>query len=535
MIHVTRWKIFFVGLALVFGLVFTLPNVLTPAQRNQLPGFLPHKAMNLGLDLQGGSYLMMQVDTNALIKARMTQLVEDVRSALQKEQIGAAEPVQSGSQVSVVITDPSALDAAYDALRKLSLPIQGTAQPEFQVSKGPGATVSFLMTDAVAKAEGVRAVDQSMEIIRRRIDPKGTSAVTIARQGVDRIVIQAPGQSDPEVLKRQIGTTAKLTFQLVDQSVPVAEAQAGHIPPGSELLPMTESRRGGETFVLVKKRVLVSGEDLKRAQSSTDQFGRPDITFAFNGKGAAKFADVTIKNVGHPFAIVLDKKVISAPNIDGAITGGTGEITGGNFTVESAKELADLLQGGALPAPLRVEQQRTVGPELGADAIKAGTLSTVIGFVAIVIFVFLAYGALFGGVSIVGLIINGLLITGAMSMIQATLTLPGIAGLILTLAVAVDANVLIFERAREESRAGRTPIASLDAGFSRAFVTILDANLTTMTAAIIMFSFGAGPVQGFGVTLAIGVITSVFSSVVVSGLLLGWWLRVSRPKTLPIE
>jgi len=346
-----------------------------------------------------------------------------------------------------------------------------------------------------------------------------------------RIVLQAPGDNDPEALRRVIGQTAKLTFQMVDETVSPEQAQASGPPPGSVVLP--QPNRPSEPFVVVKRRVLVSGEDLSAAYLDYNQQNQPAVGFRFNSNGARRFGDATARNVGKRFAVVLDGKVISAPVINQAIPGGQGIIEGG-FTVESATELANLLEGGALPAPLKVEEQRTVGAELGQDAIDQGTVSLIVALICVLVFMVLSYGFTFGGISVLALLLNGLMIIAAMTMIGASLSLPGIAGLILTLAVAVDANVLIYERMRDEARAGRPPIVAMDAGFSRAMETILDANLTTLLAAAIMFFFGAGPVRGFAWTLAIGVFTSVFTAVLVTQVLLALWFRTFRPKKLPI-
>jgi protein-export membrane protein SecD len=372
------------------------------------------------------------------------------------------------------------------------------------------------------------AVTQSIEVVRRRLDSSGTKEIAITRQGVDRIVVQAPGQSDPAELERLIGQTAQLTFQMVDVDNQALALQSGVIPPDAELLADAQ----GNPY-LVKRRILVSGENLTKAEVTTDQNQRTAIGFRFDGAGARRFAEATAANIGRPFAIILDGKVISAPRINSAITGGSGIIEG-QFSIQEASEMVNLLNGGALPAPLKVEERRTVSAELGEDAVAAGALSTAIGFAIIVAFMILSYGLLFGGVSVIGLVLNGLLIVAAMSLTQATLTLPGIAGLILTFAVAVDANVLIYERMRDEARAGRSVIASMDAGFNKAMGTIVDANVTTLVAAAIMFVFGAGPVRGFAWTLSIGVFTSVLSSVLVAQVLLAFWLKTAKPKKLPI-
>ena len=530
MMTLSRWKFIVVTAAVLFGLLFTLPNLLPAGVRDAIPGFLPHKTLNLGLDLQGGSYLLLEVDTSALRKEKATNLLEDVRKSLRDDQIQYTDLVQTGTGATVRITDPGQVATAYNKLSTL-IQLTKTSKPDLRVTREANQQISLTFSETAMAEQASGAVDQSIEIIRRRVDELGTREPAITRQGVNRIVLQAPGESDPEKLKSVIGQTAKLTFQMVDTSVSLEEAQSGRLPPGSEILPSTD---GYAQAYVVRRRVDVSGDMLTNAAQVNDpQTGEIQVSFRFNSQGARRFADVTSKNIGKPFAITLDGKVISAPRINTAITGGSGVITG-NYTVESANELAILLRAGALPAPLKVEEQRTVGAELGADAVKAGRTSTIVGFTAILVFMLLSYGLLFGGISVIALIVNGLLIIAAMSATQATLTLPGIAGLILTLAVAVDANVLIYERMRDEVRAGRPLVTAMDAGFSRAMETIIDANLTTLLAALIMFFFGAGPVRGFAWTLSIGVFTSVFTAVVVTQLLLALWFRYARPKTLPI-
>ena len=533
MMNLSRWKVIVAALAVILGVLFALPNALPPNVREQLPGFMPKKTLNLGLDLQGGSYLLLEVDTGALKAERLTNLIEDVRKTLRDEQIGFTDLSQVNGEVMVRVTDPAQVTPAVNAVRKaVGQPLAGAAGGrDVTVATAPDQRIRIAFVPEALSAGAAQAVEQSIEIIRRRIDELGTREPTIIRQGADRIVVQAPGESDPERLKNVIGQTAKLTFQMVDETVPLAEASAGRVPPGSEILP---SEDGYSPAYVVKKRALVSGEMLETAHQAFDpQSGRPIVSFRFNSMGARRFGDATTQNIGKRFAIVLDKKIISAPVIQTAITGGSGQITG-NFTPESANNLAILLRAGALPAPLRDEQQQTVGAELGADAVRAGQLSTIVGFTAILVFMLLAYGFLFGGISVIALLINGLLIIATMSLTQATLTLPGIAGLILTLAVAVDANVLIYERMRDEIRAGRSVISAMDAGFSRAMSTIIDANVTTILAALIMFQFGSGPVKGFAWTLSIGVVTSVFTAVLITQVLLAWWYRAARPKALPI-
>ena len=528
MIQLSRWKIILVVASAIIGCLLAYPNLLSPAQREALPGWLPKNALNLGLDLQGGSYLLLEVDVPAMREKRVTNLIEDVRVTLNGEGIATNGLQREAGGVVVALADPAKQTAAFEALRRLAGAPGPSGQVERTASRVGSDRVRFAYTDAALAGMGSTAVDQSIEVVRRRIDSLGTREPSITRQGADRIVVQAPGESDPRKLEEVIGQTAQLTFQMVDTENSVTEAQAGRVPPDAELLTDEQG-----TPYLVKRRILVAGENLTRASVGADQSGRPAIGFRFDGAGARRFGEATSANIGKPFAIILDGKVISAPRINSAITNGSGIIEG-QFTIQEAATMVNLLNGGALPAPLNVEERRTVTAELGADAVAAGALSTAVGFVIIVVFMILAYGFLFGGVSVIGLVLNGVLIVAAMSLTQATLTLPGIAGLILTFAVAVDANVLIYERMRDEARSGRSVIASMDAGFSKAWGTILDANVTTLVAAAIMFVFGAGPVRGFAWTLSIGVFTSVFSSVLVAQVLLAYWLKTAKPKKLPI-
>jgi preprotein translocase subunit SecD len=531
MLRLSRWKVILVLAATVLAILFAMPNALSDQQLKQLPGWLPHQRLNLGLDLQGGSYLLYEVDVPALRKEKMTNLTEDVRTSLSQAKIAATSPVVTGGDtVDVRITDPTQVQAAYTELQNLAAPLPSGVHP-IRIQTTADQHVRLTLSEQGLDQEARSAVDQSMKIVRRRVDAMGTKEVSIVRQGATRIVIEAPGESDPEKLKHVIGQTAKLTFQMVDDTITAQEAATGRTPPGSVLLPSTEPY--DPDGVVVKRRALVTGEMLSDARFANDpQTARPVVTFRFNGMGARKFGEATLQGVGKRFAIVLDNKVISAPNINEPITGGSGQISG-NFTEESASELALLLRSGALPAPLKVMEQRTVGAELGKDAIDRGMISIAIGGVAILIFIILAYG-LFGVFSAIALFINGCMLIAALSVAQATLTLPGIAGMILTLAVAVDANVLIFERARDEARAGRSALAAMDHGYSLAMPSIFDANLTTMISAIIMFWLGAGPVRGFAWTLMTGVMTSVFTAILVTQVLIGWWFRVARPKQLPI-
>ncbi|HRD46646.1 MAG TPA: protein translocase subunit SecD [Caulobacter sp.] len=535
MLTLSRWKVTAVALAVLFGILFTLPNLLPQGVRDSLPPFLPRKTLNLGLDLQGGSYLMLEVDTPALIKERSESLVEEVQKQLADEDIASVNPAVGDGSASVKVADPGKFDEALRLLsRRLPQPVRSGRGMDLTVEQAGEGRIRVAYTQSGRDELAASAVEQSLEIIRKRIDELGTKEPSITRQGLNRIVVQVPGESDPERLKAVIGKTAKLTFQMVDQSRSYGEALAGVLPPGAEILAYEEGANANEPGVVVRRRVEISGENLADARMSNDpQTGAPVVSIRFDGRGAKRFGEITTRNVNKPFAIVLDGKVLSAPNINEPILGGSAVISGG-FTAESANNLAIMLRNGALPAPLKVEEQRTVGAELGADAVEAGKTSTIVGFVSILVFMVLAYGLLFGGISVIALVINCLMIIAAMSFTQATLTLPGIAGLILTLAVAVDANVLIYERMRDEVRAGRPLLSAMEAGFSRAMETIIDANLTTLIAAAIMFFFGAGPVRGFAWTLSIGVFTSVLTAVLVTQVLLAFWYRTARPKTLPI-
>jgi len=527
MLELSRWKITLVLVSVIFGFVFTLPNLLPDSVLAQMPSFLPHQRLNLGLDLQGGSSLLYEVDANALKQERLNDLMEEASSELHDAQIQFQGLNAANGVVALRINDLGQIEQAATALGKVGSVTPGVGR-EVTVTHDAAGNFQIALTPQ-ALQQGVRnAVAQTIEIIRRRIDLLGTKEPDIRQQGLDRIAIEAPGESDPEKLKSVVGQTAKLTFQMVDEGVQ-AQDLTTVVPPDDVVLPSEERQ---EKFVVVKRRVSVDGGMLTHAAQSYDQNGAAIVDFRLNGAGAHRFGQVTSENVGHRFAIILDDKVISAPVIQTPILGGQGQISG-NFTVDSANQLALLLNSGALPAPLHVVEQGTVGADLGADAVRAGVTGLAIGAALIFGFIILAYG-LFGVFAAIALVVNLLMMFGALSMTQATLTLPGIAGLILTMAVAVDANVLIYERMRDEANAGRPAMAAADAGYRRAMTSIFDANVTTMISALIMFSFGAGPVKGFAWTLSIGVITSVFSAILVTQLLVGWWFRVTRAKTLPI-
>jgi preprotein translocase subunit SecD len=531
MLRLSRWKVILVVLAVLFGVVFTLPNALPQKTLDSLPGWFPKQKLNLGLDLAGGSSLLLQVDTGALKKERLTNLIEDVRNGLRDQMVPFDGLHQQGDAVLVHIMNAGDMDKAFQTLAKFSQPVQNTAQRDLQVTTQPGQVIQLAVSDQAMQAEAAKAVSQSIEKIRRRVDELGTKEPAITPQGTDRIAVEAPGESDPEKLKAIIGKTAKLTYQAVDDSVSQEDQAAGRIPPDDEVLPLDASKGGG--VLIVKKRPVVTGDMLTYAQQGFDQNGGSAVDMRFNGVGAQRFGKYTGENIGKRFAVVLDGKIITAPVIQGAIPGGSGQITNIG-SPEEANTLALLLRAGALPAKLDVIQQTSVGAELGADSVARGELSAAVGFAVIVAFIMLAYGLLFGGVAFAALAVNGLLLLAAMSATGATLTLPGVAGMILSLALAVDASVLIYERMRDEARAGHSVLAATDHGMRRALISIVDANVTTLIAGAIMFQFGAGPVRGFAWTLSMGVFTSVFSAVFITQVLLGWWLKAAKPKKLPI-
>ena len=526
MVYFSKWKVLFVLGVVAFGLIFAAPNLFSEKFAASVPSFLPHKQVNLGLDLQGGSHLLLEVDVKSVLHERLTAAVEGARSVLRRERIRYSGLGVRGEAVSVTIREMAKLERA----RQLILAHQKNMN---LVIKGNQIFLTF--SEKEANEQRRAAVEQSIEIVRRRIDETGTREPTIQRQGDDRILLQLPGVDDPERVKRLLGRTAKMTFHLLDYTSSVEDALRGRVPPGAMLLPAQPSSRsqGQPSNYLVRRRVAVGGDRLVDAQPSFDsQTNEPVVTFRFDTLGAKKFGDITARNVGRPFAVVLDREVITAPVIREPILGGSGQISG-NFTVPQAQELALLLRAGALPAPLTILEERTVGPGLGADSIAAGKVASIVGMVLVIVFMAISYGR-FGLYADVALIANMILILAALSVLQATLTLPGIAGIVLTIGMAVDANVLVFERIREEVRAGRTPISAIDAGYSRAITTIVDANLTTLIASTILFFFGSGPVKGFAVTLSIGIITSLFTAIMLTRLLVVIWLRSKRPTELPI-
>jgi preprotein translocase subunit SecD len=518
---------------LVFGsIIYSLPTAWSPQTREAvdkavsfLPAWMrPGKGITLGLDLQGGAHVVLEVDQPQLIRTMVQGLQNDIRGVLRNERVAPTGGVPAQARGAAVrIANAADMQKVLPKLRELSVPVDmpggiGAGVRNLEVKQeGELATLTF--TDPGINDRVRRAVDQSLDVFRRRVDPDGTKEVSIQRQGIDRVLIQIPGLQDTNELREILGKVAKLEFRLV--------AEPGANPADIETLP---SEEGGT--MQVERRTMVDGADLTSAEPGFDQRGGGAVVnFRFNVTGARKFGQVTTENVGKPFAIILDGKVISAPRIISPITGGQGQISG-NFTVESANRLAILLRSGALPANFTIVEERTVGPGLGQDSIDAGKKAAYVASILVVIFMLATYG-LFGIFAIIALAIHVLLIFAIMTKLGATLTLPGIAGIVLTIGTAVDANVLIYERIREESHLGRTIIASLEAGFNRAMATIVDSNVTMFIAAAILYFLGSGPVRGFAVTMIVGIITTVVTAVTMTRMMIALWYIWWKPKAVP--
>jgi SecD/SecF fusion protein len=533
MLRFSRAKIIAtLGLILV-GLLLAVPSFFSPEQRKgfvaSLPPWFPSwvvptRAIVLGLDLQGGSQLLLEVDQNELIASQAKGLRDDVRRVLQQENVradGGIGLLQRGVQVK--IADDAARAKVMPKLQELAQPITTslgqTAARTLDITEQPGGLIRLTLTDAGITDRTRRAVSQGIEVIRRRLDSTGTTEPSIQQQGADRILIQVPGEQNPERLERLLGSTAKLEFRML------ADSPSGDV----DLLP-SKDEKGAK--VPVERRVMADGGELTDAQPSFDQQSHePMVSFKFNLRGAQRFGQATSENVGRRMAIVLDNEVVSAPVIRSAITGGSGQITG-NFTVQQANDLAVLLRAGALPAKFTVVERRVVGPGLGRDSIEAGKLATLVAAGLVVAFMFATYGT-FGFIANIALMVHVGLILGLMSVLEATMTLPGIAGIVLTIGTAVDSNVLIYERMREEQRAGRSLISALQAGFDRAFATIIDSNSTMAIAALILFFLGSGPVKGFAVVFILGILTTVITAVTLTRMMIAVWYKTFRPKVLP--
>lgn len=553
MLHIDLWKRVLIWLVCAAGLLLAMPNAFyarveqsndalieieqkgsTPERAEiaaQWPSWLPSSLVNLGLDLRGGAHLLAEVQVSDVYASRMQAMWPEIRDILRPERptIGTIRLQPSDSdEIHVRIGEPDGMVKALEVVRSLARPIQslsGIGASDIEV-RAEGDQLIVSLSDAEKVASDDRTVKQALEIVRRRIDEVGTREPTIQRQGADRILIQVPGIGSASELKAIIGTTAQLTFSPV-----VSRGTNPNVSPGvgNKVVPSLDEEG---VYYIIEAAPVVTGEELTDAQPAFDQNGRPAVNFRFNTSGARKFGDYTLENIGSPFAIVLDDEVVSAPTIQSHIPGGSGIITG-RFSVEETTNLAVLLRAGALPAKLTFLEERTIGPELGQDSIEAGKVATMVAFGAVLVFMALSYG-LFGLFANIALIINVALIFGLLSLIGATLTLPGIAGIVLTVGMAVDANVLVFERIREELKTARGPSRAIELGYEKALSAILDANITTFITAVILFVMGSGPVRGFAITLGLGIMTSVFTAIFVTRVIIVMWFEYRRPKTIEV-
>jgi len=527
MLYFSRWKTVAILSVCLFGILVSIPNLIP---RSAFPDWFPVRQISLGLDLRGGSYLLLEVDLNTVVRERLDAMVDGARTRLRQANIryvNLAADVPN-RRIGLRVTDPSQVPAAMAALRELANPIRistGQEVPDLEVISEAEGQIWARLTEAGLRAKAQSAVEQSIEIVRRRVDETGVAEALIARQGAQRILVTLPGVEDPNRIKELLGRTARMTFHLVDEAASLAATP----PPGVVFLP---GEREGER-IAVRRRVEVDGANLTNARAAQDhRTGEWVVHFTFDSIGTRRFAQITRENVGRRFAVVLDGKVITAPVIREPILGGQGQISG-SFTARSAHDLAVLLRAGALPAPLTVVEERTVGPELGADAIRAGMLSLAAGTLLVFLYMGLAYG-LFGWFANIALVFNLILMMAALSLLEATLTLPGIAGIVLTLGTALDANILINERIREEVKNGRSPANAIEAGYTKASGTILDSNLTNLIAMACLYGFGSGPVRGFAVTVSIGTVVQMWTATVLTRLFISWWYRRRRPKELPV-
>lgn len=556
MLNLPRWQTVVIIAITVLSGLFALPNALPASVLDALPHWYSQSRINLGLDLRGGAHFLLEADLRSVLTERLTNLSDSVRGELRKQQVPFKEiNVEPGRALVVTLRDEAQRAKAIEAIR--------TLDPSIVVS-GNGDTIRLAYSDQELSRRKKEVIDQSIEILRRRVDETGTLEPTIVRQGDERILLQVPGIKDTTDLKRKINQTAKLAFHLVNEDVAAAGQNIpATLPPTTSLVPTREGmqelrrsnpkafeeiqaanprltpeqicRRYQPQCLPVLKRVVVGGEDLDDAKATFEQQqgGRPIISFTFNSAGGRAFCAATRANIGKRLAIQLDGEIISAPVVQGAICGGSGIITG-TFTTQQTQEQALLLRSGALPATLTIIEERTVGADLGADAIRAGTVAAIVGTVLVGVLMFVAYGPVFGGFANLAMMVNLLMVFAGMSILGASLTLPGMAGLVLTVGMAVDSNVLIYERVREEKALGRSAFSSIATGYERAMSAIIDANLTTLIAAVLLFGFGSGPIRGFATTLSLGLLTSMFSSTIFTRMLLAVWVRWRRPTELVI-
>ncbi|ODP39440.1 protein translocase subunit SecD [Sphingomonas turrisvirgatae] len=545
MLDFPKWKVWAVWLTIALGILCAIPSLMPGSVRQHWPSWVPQPTVNLGLDLAGGSYILLEADTADFRKVRLAAKRDEIETEFRRQdpRIDIGDISLQNDRISFMVRDPAQVDAARERLLQLTGSGVGmTGQREWTIEVRD--STRFIVSQTSAGQQ--QAIDQAMgdarEVVDRRINALGTLEPTIVRQGTDRIVVQVPGLQDPEALKQLLGQTARLEFKLVDQQANPADLARGTAPIGAEVLPWPSAppgipyvayptQEGQVPMVAVRRQTIVSGDQLIDARQEFGQNQDVVVAFTFDSQGGRRFAQVTQANTGKPFAIIVDNTIISAPNINEPILGGRGQISGG-FTVESANQLAIALRSGKMPVKLNVVEESTISPELGADSIEAGIIAGIVGTLAVVVLMILAY-VRFGIYANIALVVNVLMIIGVMALFNATLTLPGIAGFVLTIGAAVDANVLINERIREELRRGRTNNASIEFGYKEASRAIFDANVTNVIAAVIMFVFGAGPVRGFAVVLTIGIVTSVFTAVTFTRLMVANWLK-TRPKELVI-
>lgn len=537
MLDFPRWKTIGISIILLLGVLFAIPSFLPTKTFESLPGFAQAK-VNLGLDLAGGSHLLLEADIADLRKTQLTNMEKTVRTAMRgqsgpDDDIAIGELSTAGGRISFLVRDQAKLDEARERLFSETQGAGLTGQRDWNIDVVDSTRIVMSPTTAGQTQAVADAMDTARDIIDKRVNELGTREPTIIREGNDRIVVQVPGLQDPAALKALIGQTARLEFRMVDANADPNEAAAGRVPVGSEIVPYAEGEGNGAAFEVLRRQVMISGEQLINAQQSFDpQTNEPVVSIRFDSGGSSIFAKVTAQNVGKRFAMVLDGKVLSAPSINEPILGGSAQISG-SFSVASANNLAISLRSGALPVKMEVVEERTVTPELGADSIRKGAIAGIIATVAVLAFMIVVYGR-FGIYANIALVFNIALIVAIMAAFNATLTLPGIAGFVLTIGAAVDANVLINERIREELKRGRRVFQAVELGYSEASRAIFDANITNVIAAGLMFWFGSGPVKGFAVVLTIGIITSVFTAVTVTRLFAARWLHKTRPASLNI-
>jgi preprotein translocase subunit SecD len=530
MLDFSRLKVWLVSLTVLCGVLLAIPSLVPKAQVERWPDWVPSPRISLGLDIAGGSQLLLEADLQDAAKQRLQAMEDQVTTELRRGEprIQIGDVSTSGGRLSFIVRDPTQLDAAVERLRALTQPVGLTGSRDWDVSVVDSTRIVLAPTESGSKQALANSLTVARDVVRRRIDPGGTKEITVINQGDRRIFVQVPGIEDPEALKRLIGQTARLEFKLVDLTADPAQVAAGRAPPGSQVLPMAD----GTGAIAVKRRVMVSGEQLVDAKQGFDQDGRAIVDITFNAAGARRFGRVTQENVNKPFAIILDDKVLSAPNINEPILGGRAQIMG-QFTVESANQLAISLASGKLPVKLNVIEERTVSAELGKDSIEAGTIASIFATLAVIGLMIVTYGR-FGVYASLALLINAFMILGIMAVFGASLTLPGLAGFVLTIGAAVDANVLINERIREELRRGRKMLDALETGYKEASTAIFDANITNTIAAILMMYFGSGPIRGFAVVLLIGIVTSVFTAVNFTRMLVALWIKSKRPRAINI-